>query len=130
MLVCDYPTLEVFRAVHENELCLDQARVGDLEQIDTVSGPFGFTDLKNFSLRVIKAAADGLSREVPDRFELEQGGDWTREQVETKCSQRSDDETTCVPVFYREEGNERIDLYFVNSGDTVSVEKEERLKLL
>ncbi len=129
LLVADHPELEPFRAVAENKLCLDGTDEGDLHKATQMSGPFTFKDVQDFSLRVVKAAADKHSFNVRNRFDLEQEGGWTREQIETRCERRYEHATTCLPVFYREGGEEWIDLYFLKNGNG-RVEKEGPLKLL
>jgi hypothetical protein len=129
VLVEANPELEAFRAVAENALCLDGVDESDLNQAKEMSGPFTFKDTRDFSLRVIKAAADEYSWEVRNRYDLEQDGDWTRDQIETRCERRYEHTTTCVPVFCRNETREWIDLYFLENG-TGEVEKEGPLKLL
>ncbi len=129
VLVEKSPELEAFRAVAENQLCLDGVNESDLDRATNMSGPFTFKDARDFSLRIIKAAADEYSWEVRNRYDLEQDGDWTREQIETRCEQRYEHTTTCVPVFCRDEGQEWIDLYFLDNGSE-QVEKEGPLKLL
>ena len=129
LLVSDHPELEPFRAVAENKLCLDGTDEGDLHKATQMSGPFTFKDVQDFSLRVVKAAADKHSFNVRNRFDLEQEGSWTREQIETRCERRYEHATTCLPVFYREGGEEWIDLYFLKNGNG-RVEKEGPLKLL
>mgnify|MGYP007135058047 FL=1 len=123
------PELEAFRAVAENRLCLDGVKETDLSDARSMSGPFTFKDTRDFSLRVLKAAADKHSWEVRNRNDLEQGGNWTREQIETRCKQRYEHTTTCIPVFCREQEQEWIDLYFLQNGSD-NVEKEGPLKLL
>ncbi|WP_338739872.1 5-methylcytosine restriction system specificity protein McrC [Haloplanus salilacus] len=129
VLVGDYPELEAFRAVTQNRLCLDGADEDDLCEAKSMSGPFAFKDARDFSLRVVKAAADEHSWDVRNRYDLEQDGDWTREQIETRCGRRYEHATTCIPVFCRDDGQEWIDLYFFQNG-TGQVEKEGPLKLL
>jgi hypothetical protein len=129
VLVEANPELEAFRAVAENALCLDGVDESDLNQAKEMSGPFTFKDTRDFSLRVIKAAADEYSWEVRNRYDLEQDGDWTRDQIETRCERRYEHTTTCVPVFCRNVTREWIDLYFLENG-TGEVEKEGPLKLL
>jgi len=129
VLVEANPELEAFRAVAENELCLDGVDESDLDQAKELRGPFTFKDARDFSLRVIKVAADEYSWEVRNRYDLEQDGDWTRDQIETRCERRYEHTTTCVPVFCRDETREWIDLYFLENG-TDEVEKEGPLKLL
>ena len=129
VLVTRVPELEAFRAVAENRLCLDGVKETDLSDARSMSGPFTFKDTRDFSLRVLKAAADKHSWEVRNRNDLEQGGDWTREQIETRCKQRYEHTTTCIPVFCREQEQEWIDLYFLQNGSD-NVEKEGPLKLL
>ncbi|ELZ77481.1 hypothetical protein C456_03051 [Haloferax volcanii DSM 14919] len=129
VLVERVPELEAFRAVSENKLCLDGVAESDLSQAKSMSGPFTFKDVRDFSLRVVKAAADEHSWEVRNRFDLEQDGDWTREQIETRCNRRYEHTTTCVPVFCRDRGQEWVDLYFLQNGNG-KVEKEGPLKLL
>ncbi|AUX08309.1 hypothetical protein AArcSl_0659 [Halalkaliarchaeum desulfuricum] len=129
VLVEDHPELEAFRAVAENDLCLDGVDEGDLSRAKEMSGPFTFKDVRDFSLRVVKAAADEHSYNVRNRYDLEQDGDWTRDQIEARCERRYEHTTTCIPVFHREGGNEWIDLYFLQNG-TGEVEKEGPLKLL
>ena len=129
VLVGDYPELEAFRAVTQNRLCLDGADEDDLSEAKSMSGTFAFKDARDFSLRVVKAAADEHSWDVRNRYDLEQDGEWTREQIETRCEQRYEHTTTCVPVFCREHGQEWIDLYFLQNGSD-EVEKEGPLKLL
>lgn len=123
VLVEASPELEAFRAVAENELCLDGVDERDLDRAKDMSGPFTFTEPQDFSLRVIKAAADEYSWEVRNRYDLEQDGDWTRDQIEARCEQRYEHTTTCIPVFCRDGSQEWIDLYFLNNG-TGEVEKE------
>nr|WP_255479240.1 hypothetical protein [Natronomonas sp. LN261] len=106
VLVTRSPELEAFRAVAENQLCLDGIEEADLSDATSMSGPFTFKDTRDFSLRVLKAAADEHSWEVRNRYDLEQDGDWTREQIETRCEQRYEHTTTCVPVFCRDHGQE------------------------
>ena len=129
VLVERVPELEAFRAAAENRLCLDGVEESDLSQAKAMSGPFTFKDVRDFSLRVVKAAADEHSWEVRNRFDLEQDGDWTREQIETRCDRRYEHTTTCVPVFCRDHQQEWIDLYFLQNGNG-KVEKEGPLKLL
>ncbi|QOS13600.1 McrC domain protein (plasmid) [Haloferax gibbonsii] len=129
VLVERVPELEAFRVVSENKLCLDGVAESDLSQAKSMSGPFTFKDVRDFSLRVVKAAADEHSWEVRNRFDLEQDGDWTREQIETRCDRRYEHTTTCLPVFCRDRGQEWIDLYFLQNGNG-KVEKEGPLKLL
>lgn len=129
VLVTRSPELEAFRAVAENRLCLDGIEETDLSDAKSMSGPFTFKDARDFSLRVLKAAADEHSWEVRNRYDLEQDGDWTREQIETRCEQRYEHTTTCVPVFCREHEQEWVDLYFLQNGSG-EVEKEGPLKLL
>ena len=129
ILVTRSPEIEAFRAVAENRLCLDGVDETDLSDAKSMSGPFTFKDARDFSLRVLKAAADEYSWEVRNRYDLEQDGDWTREQIETRCEQRYEHTTTCVPVFRRDRGLEWIDLYFLQNGSG-EVEKEGPLKLL
>jgi hypothetical protein len=129
VLVEDRPELEVFRAVAENKLCLDGVDESNLAQANDMSGPFTFKNPQDFSLRVIKAAADEHSYNVRNRNALEQDGDWTRDQIEARCDDRYEHTTTCVPVFCRERGDEWIDLYFIENGSG-TVDKEGGLKLL
>jgi len=128
VLVERAPEIKAFRAVSENQLCLDGVDASDLSEAKSMSGPFTFKSPRNFSLRVLKAAADEYSYNVRNRQDLEQNGEWTREQIETRCEQRYEHTTTCVPVFCEDRGNEWIDLYFLNGGG--EVEKEGPLKLL
>ena len=131
VLVERSPELEVFRAVakSDNHLCLDGVDERELERATDMSGPFTFKDTRDFSLRIIKAAADEYSWEVRNRYDLEQDGGWTREQIETRCNRRYEHTTTCVPVFCRDGSREWIDLYFIDNG-TGEVDKEGPLKLL
>jgi len=129
ILADEVPQLDAFRAVAENKLCLDGADESDLAAATEMSGPFTFEDPRDFSLRVLKAAADEHSYEVRNRYDLEQEGDWTREQIQTRCEDRYEYTTTCIPVFCRENGHEWIDLYFLVNG-TGEIEKEGPLKLL
>jgi 5-methylcytosine-specific restriction endonuclease McrBC regulatory subunit McrC len=108
-----YPALEAFRAVEEYDLCLDQYDATDLSRVAEMGGPFDFSNIHEFSLRVVNAAADTLSNRFSSRSDLEQSGIWTRRQIETQCENRSVDTTTCVPVFRRDGQRERIDLYFL-----------------
>lgn len=131
VLLEDYPALDPFRAVAEHQLCLDGVEETDLSQVTQMSGPFTFNDVRDFSLRVIKAAADEHSWAARNRYDLEQDGAWTREQIETRCDRRYEHTTTCVPVFCRDREQEWIDLYFFKNGSgEVDVEKEGPLKLL
>jgi hypothetical protein len=131
VLVERAPELEAFHAVAkpENELCLDGTDESDMDRATDMSGPFTFKDVQDFSLRVIKAAADEYSYQVRNRYDLEQEGDWTRDQIETRCEQRYEHTTTCIPVFCRDRGQEWIDLYFLENGSG-TVDKEGPLKLL
>ena len=129
VLATSYPQLDVFRAVRENQLCLDGATEADLRHATDMAGPFTFKDPRQFSLRVLKAAADEHSFDALNRHDLEQEGEWTRDQIEIRCEQRYEHTTTCVPVFCRESGEEWIDLYFLDNG-AGEVEKEGPLELL
>jgi hypothetical protein len=129
VLVEKSPELEAFRAVAKNQLCLDGVDERELSRATEMSGPFTFKDVQDFSLRVIKAAADEYSYQVRNRYDLEQEGDWTRDQIETRCERRYEHTTTCVPVFCRDGGREWIDLYFLENGSG-EVEIEGPLKLL
>jgi len=128
-----YPTLDVFRAVEEHALCLDQHDASALNRLTDPDGPFDFSNLHEFSLRVVNAAADTLSTQYRSRSDLEQDGKWTRRQIETQCDQRDSESTTCVPVFRNENGKERIDLYFIlteGKGAPLRVEVESDFRLL
>ncbi len=129
ILVDDHPELEAFRAVYEERLCLDGVDENDLTEARSMSGPFTFQDPKNFSQRVITAAANRYSYAVRNRYDLDHEGEWTREQIELRCEQRYEYSTTCIPVFCRENSEEWIDLYFLKNGEG-EVEKEGPLKLL
>ncbi|TYL37425.1 restriction endonuclease [Natronococcus pandeyae] len=129
VLVAEYPELEPFRAVDDNELCLDGIDETDLGRAREMSSPFAFKDTREFSLRVVKAAADQHSWNVRNRKDLEQDGEWTREQIETRCGEQYKHTTTCIPVFRWDDGAEWIDLYFLNNG-TGDIEREQPLKLL
>jgi len=124
-----HPELEPFYAIAENKLCLDGVNENDLSEATDMNGPFTFQDLRDFSLRVVKAAADEHSYNVRNRYDLEQDGDWTRDQIETRCERRNEYTWTCLPVFYEEDHRDWIDLYFLKR-DTGEVEKEGPLKLL
>ena len=124
-----HPELEPFRAIAENELCLDGVDESDLSEAADVNGPFAFQNPQDFSLKVVKAAADEYSYNVRNRYHLEQEGGWTRDQIETRCGRRNEYTWTCLPVFYEEGGRDWIDLYFLKR-DTGEVEKEGPLKLL
>ncbi|SDN15237.1 McrBC 5-methylcytosine restriction system component [Halogranum gelatinilyticum] len=113
VLAQPYPALDVYRAVQDNALCLDQHDIYDLKQLTDPNGAFDFSNVPEFSLRVVNAAADTLSYDHRSRSDLEQQGKWTRRQIETHCKERSSDEMTCVPVFRRNGRKERIDLYFI-----------------
>ncbi|MFC7070611.1 restriction endonuclease [Halobaculum lipolyticum] len=130
LLAESYPILDVFRAVDENELCLDGATVDDLSTVTSMSGEFTIHDREQFSLRVVKAAANEHSFKARNRSALEQGGNWTREQIETRCAQRNKHVYRCVPVFRIEDetSNEWIDLYFIDG--TGDVEKEGPFRLM
>jgi hypothetical protein len=121
------PELRAFRAVAENQLCLDGVEETALCEARSMSGPFTFRDTQDFSLRVLKAV-DEHSWNVRNRHALEQEGEWTRDQIQTKCGQRSAHATTCIPVFCHENGKEWIDLYFLTGAG--GVEKEGSLELL
>jgi hypothetical protein len=67
------------------------------------------------------------------KSDLEHGGNWTRDQIHSRCQDHSPEATTCVPVFRREEAKERIDLYFVEqgpNGEPASITVEGGFKLL
>ena len=121
------PDLRAFQAVAENQLCLDGVEETALSEARSMSGPFTFRDVKDFTLRVLKAV-DEHSWNVRNRHALEQEGEWTRDQIETKCNQHSAHATTCIPVFCHENGEEWIDLYFLTGAG--EVEKESHLELL
>jgi len=112
-----YPALDVYRAVEESALCLDQHDASALDHLTDPDGSFDFSNIHEFSLRVVNAAADTLSTQYRSRSDLEQAGKWTRRQIETQCRERSAENTTCVPVFRRENHKERIDLYFVTRSE-------------
>jgi 5-methylcytosine-specific restriction endonuclease McrBC regulatory subunit McrC len=127
-----YPALDVFRAVKEHTLCLDQYDASALNRLTDADGPFNFSNVHEFSLRVVNAAADSLSSKNKSRSDLEQNGKWTRRQIETQCRERSSESTTCVPVYRRTNGEERIDLYFITRStdgtpSDVSAERDFRL---
>ncbi|ELZ46385.1 hypothetical protein C463_04214 [Halorubrum californiense DSM 19288] len=124
-----HPELEPFYAIAEKKLCLDGVDEGDLSKAADMNGPFTFQDLRDFSLRVVKAAADEHSYNVRNRYDLEHDGDWTRDQIEARCERRNEYTWTCLPVFYEEDREDWIDLYFLKR-DTGEVEKERPLKLL
>lgn len=134
VLVERYPLLEVFRDVEENYLCLDQASIRDLENLDELSGSdeFDITNARDFSLRVVKAASNDLSFRVRNRSDLEQEGEWTREKIEDFCEDhRGFGNVRCVPIFIRDEPEEFIRLYFVEyTGSDIEVTREEVPKLL
>jgi 5-methylcytosine-specific restriction endonuclease McrBC regulatory subunit McrC len=134
VLVERYPLLEVFRSVEENHLCLDQADVRDLRGLDSVSGSreFRIDNVRNFSLRVVKAAANDLSFKILNKSDLEQNGDWTRDKIEDLCEEyQGFGNVRCVPVFVRDEPEEFIRLYFIEyTGSEVEVTREEVPKLL
>lgn len=113
ILVDEQPILEVFRAVSDHALSMDGVAESQLKHVYETNGPFSISNPRNFSLLVVKAAANEHSREVMTRAELEQGGDWTRDSIETACSDHNPDATTCVPVFRRSGGTEYVDLYFI-----------------
>lgn len=132
VLANHYPALDVFRAVQTHHLCLDQHDASPLIRLTDPDGPFDFSNVSEFSLRVVNAAADTLSTQFKSRSDLEQEGKWTRRQIETQCRKRSTDTTTCVPVFRPDGGSERIDLYFVTRDEegnptTVTLESDYRL---
>mgnify|MGYP000188682843 FL=1 len=124
-----HPELEPFHAIAEKKLCLDGVDESDLSKAADMNGPFTFQDLRDFSLRVVKAAADEHSYNVRNRYDLEHDGDWTRDQIEARCERRNEYTWTCLPVFYEEDREDWIDLYFLKR-DTGEVEKERPLKLL
>jgi 5-methylcytosine-specific restriction endonuclease McrBC regulatory subunit McrC len=132
VLTEQYPALRIYRAVEKHALCLDQHDISDLDRLTEPGGPFDFSSVHEFSLRVVNAAADTLSSQHRSRSDLEQTGKWTRRQIETQCNERSSETTTCVPVFRREDGEEHIDLYFVTRDEErnpteVSIEADFRL---
>ncbi len=129
LLEADHPELVPFRAVAENKLCLDGVDESALCEATKMSGPFTFKNVDDFSLRVIKAAADEYSYNVRNRFDLEHDGEWTRDQIKNRCDRRYEHATTCIPVFSHENGREWIDLYFLKNGNG-GVEKEGPLELL
>ncbi len=133
VLVDVYPALEVYRAVKEHALCLDQHDASALDRLTNSDGPFDFSNVYEFSLRVVNAAADALSTQYRSRSDLEQDGQWTRRQIETQCRQHPTQSTTCIPVFRRENREERIDLYFVRrdeEGTPTDVFLEDDFRLL
>jgi 5-methylcytosine-specific restriction endonuclease McrBC regulatory subunit McrC len=132
-LAKEYPVLDVFRAVDEHALCLDQYDASALDRLTERHGPFDFSNIHTFSLRVINEAADALSTEYKSRSELEHGGEWTRRHIRTDCQDWPVDTTTCVPVFREGKWEEQIDLYFVTCDEDrrpVDVSVERGLRLL
>ena len=129
ILTDEHPELEAFRAVANNRLCLDGVDESNLDKARKAGGPFSFTDKRDFSLRVVKAAADEHSYNVRNRFDLEQEGEWTRDSIENYCDNRYEYTTTCIPVFRREGGEELIDLYFLKNGSG-EIEKEGPMELI
>jgi 5-methylcytosine-specific restriction endonuclease McrBC regulatory subunit McrC len=117
VLTEQYPALRVYRAVEKHALCLDQHDISDLDRLTESGGPFDFSNVHEFSLRIVNAAADSLSASHQTKSDLEQGGKWTRKQIQTYCGDYDSKTTTCVPVFRREQHRERIDLYFVTWGE-------------
>lgn len=133
VLTNQYPALAVYRAVEKYALCLDQYDSSNLDRLTEASGPFDFSNVHEFSLRVVNAAADTLSTQYQSRSDLEQNGKWTRRQIKTHCQEQSVDSTTCIPVFRQEDGKERIDLYFVRrdeDGQPSGVIVEDGFRLL
>ncbi|AZH26008.1 McrC family protein [Haloplanus aerogenes] len=133
VLAEQYPALTVYRAVEEHALCLDQHDMSDLDRLTESGGPFDFSSVHEFSLRVVNAAADTLTSQQRSRSDLEQKGKWTRRRIETQCDEQSSETMTCVPVFRREDGEERIDLYFIThdeAGNPIEVSVEDDLRLL
>ena len=128
-----YPALAVYKAVEEHALCLDQYDATNLHRLTEPNGPFDFSNVNEFSLRVINAAADTLSSQHHSRSDLEQEGKWTRRQIKTHCREHDPETTTCVPVFRDKNGKERIDLYFVvreDDGSPKDVVVESGFRLL
>jgi 5-methylcytosine-specific restriction endonuclease McrBC regulatory subunit McrC len=128
-----YPALDVYRAVEEHALCLDQHDQTALNLMTSPKGPFDFGNLQEFSLRVVNAAADSLSVTYQTKSDLELDGEWTRDQIKTHCKEHPSETTTCVPVFRRERAEEQIDLYFVHrdtDGLPTGVTVESGLKLI
>lgn len=134
VLVERYPLLEVFRAVEEHELCLDQASVDDLVGLDEPgnSTEFSINNEEKFSLRAVKAAARDRSYRVRNTQDLEQGGEWTQDELEKMCTKNQQLGTVrCVPVFVKEGRNEYIRPYFIkHTGDGIQVKRERDLRLL
>jgi 5-methylcytosine-specific restriction endonuclease McrBC regulatory subunit McrC len=132
VLACRYGILEAFRAVKQHHLCLDQYDASALHRVLEPGGPFDFSNVEEFSLRVINAAADTLSVQYGTREDLEQDGEWTRTQIETKCRDNRD-AVCCIPVFRSGGQSESVELYFIysDSSNTPSeVVREGGLKLL
>jgi len=134
VLVERYPLLEVFRAVKEHELCLDQADESDLVGLDEPSGSreFRIADVESFSLRVVKAAANDRSYRVLNKYSLEQDGEWTRDKLEDMCEEHQQfGNVRCVPVFVSGGREEVVRPYFVEyTGSEVRVKREDDLRLL
>jgi 5-methylcytosine-specific restriction endonuclease McrBC regulatory subunit McrC len=115
-LATRHPELEVYRVVNTYALCLDHPEASALDRLTDTDGPFGFGNVHEFSLRVVNAAVDSLSVDYQTKSDLEHGGNWTRDQIHSRCQDHSPEATTCVPIFRREEARERIDLYFLEQG--------------
>jgi 5-methylcytosine-specific restriction endonuclease McrBC regulatory subunit McrC len=135
VLVEKYPLLEVFRAVEEHELCLDQTDVSDLEGLDEPGGSveFSINNEEEFSFRAVKAAARDLSYRIRNTHDLEHEGRWTQEDLEDLCRENRQFRTVrCVPVFLKKGRNEFIRPYFITyTGEKIDVQHpEDDLRLL
>jgi 5-methylcytosine-specific restriction endonuclease McrBC regulatory subunit McrC len=128
-----YPEIEIYQAVEEHALCLDHPDAAALDRLTDTDGPFGFGQVDEFTLRVVNAAVESLSRSASTKADLQDYGDWTRARIKKRCRDHAPETTTCVPVFQRRGRSEKIYLYFVKhgpSGEPTSVKMEGGYKLL
>jgi 5-methylcytosine-specific restriction endonuclease McrBC regulatory subunit McrC len=132
-LATQYPELDVYRAVEEHTLCIDDQEPAALSRVTDTNGTFGFRNAEKFSFQVVNTAVESPSTEYNTKSDLQQNGDWTRNRIQSQCNKRSSETTTCVPVIRSEWGDEWIDLHFLEQGpdgELVDVTTEGGFKLL
>jgi hypothetical protein len=125
VLAESYPELQAFEAVAEGMLCLDGVTPADLASVEDTDGPFRISSLSTLASKILSAIT--LSPEGPNRLDLENGGQWTKDRIKGACNKKDDegrpkypqDRTTCIPV-YDPDGDGKfgtITLFFLRQDD-------------
>ncbi len=134
-----FPELQVFSAVDEYHLCLNDATEEQLSQILDTTGPFSISNPVTFADKIINAIA--FSQYGPSKPDLENQGQWTKSRIRDTCAQTNEDglpkypqhETTAVPVYDPSGGDDHgvVTLYFIRDAeDDVEVSQEGPITLL